>query len=207
MTDQTQTTTEPVLLPCPFCGGEADRMAAMGESWVRCMTCNAATEMFGTDTAAIAAWNRRPALSPPAEVLGMAANKVGAWIARRDSEYEAALADLTQPPCIDSLDDFGRTIYSALEDCPAMSVDKQADFIARAFWPLIATPTPAPAEVPFAAEDACLACNSPAQVDWQRVGPKLVEALERIKANDPNDPAQPWNVARAALAAAQPEGK
>jgi len=72
----------------------------MGESWVRCMTCNAATEMFGTDAAAIAAWNRRPALSPPAEV-------------------------------------------------------------------------------PFSAEDACLACNSstPAPVDWNVVGPKLVEEM------------------------------
>jgi len=43
------------------------------------------------------------------------------------------------------LDEFSRSIFGALSDCPAMSLDKQADFVARALWPTVATLTP-PAE-------------------------------------------------------------
>jgi hypothetical protein len=69
--------------------------------------------------------------------IGMAADEVGTWIAKRDKEYEDRLASLSEAPDISSQDDLSRTIYSAMQDCPATSEDKIADFIARAFWPKI----------------------------------------------------------------------
>ena len=56
------------LLPCPFCGGEARLTAAMGETWMRCIDCNAGSEMSGSHALAIAAWNRRTP-APEGEVV------------------------------------------------------------------------------------------------------------------------------------------
>lgn len=47
------------LLPCPFCGGEAHIITAVGESWVLCDKCKATTEAHTSRQFAIAAWNRR----------------------------------------------------------------------------------------------------------------------------------------------------
>lgn len=92
-------------------------------------------------------------LAPTAPVeasgsVGLAASEIGAHIAKRDAEYEAALADLTIKPDASSLEEFGRSIFGALSDCPAMSIDKQADFVARALWPAVSalSTTPARAE-------------------------------------------------------------
>lgn len=58
----------PKLLPCPFCGGEADTANfASGSVIVACRRpgpsggrpCTASTAPYGTEAAAIAAWNRR----------------------------------------------------------------------------------------------------------------------------------------------------
>lgn len=49
------------LLPCPFCGGEAEIVRAVGETWVRC-PCGAIgpnIDGIGSDEEAAAAWNRR----------------------------------------------------------------------------------------------------------------------------------------------------
>lgn len=47
------------LKPCPFCGGEAHIVTAVGESWVLCDKCRATTEMHASKQLAVAAWNRR----------------------------------------------------------------------------------------------------------------------------------------------------
>ena len=58
---------------------------------------------------------------------------------------------------------------------------------------------------------------TPAPVDWERVGPKLVEALESIRdvcagrnecvVSDKSASDHAYSVSQAVLAAAQPEGK
>lgn len=88
-------------------------------------------------------------LAPTAPVeasgsFGLAANEIGAHIAKRDAEYEAALADLTIKPDASNLEEFSRSIFGALSDCPAMSLDKQADFVARALWPVVSALRPQP---------------------------------------------------------------
>lgn len=52
------------LKPCPFCGGEADAISAVGETWVRCMTCEASGPSSSNDTHSITAWNTRPPTLP-----------------------------------------------------------------------------------------------------------------------------------------------
>lgn len=54
------------LKPCPFCGGEAELLEAVGETWAHCMTCGSSSAMFGgIDSAdkAVAAWNARTELT------------------------------------------------------------------------------------------------------------------------------------------------
>lgn len=77
--------------------------------------------------------------SASSPVVGLAANEVGAFIAKRDAEFEARLSGLTIEPDVSSCDELGRSIFGALTDCPSMSIDKQADFVARALWPAITT--------------------------------------------------------------------
>jgi Lar family restriction alleviation protein len=48
------------LKPCPFCGGEATVMEAVGEVWVKCSECHSSNGVSTGDRArAIAAWNTR----------------------------------------------------------------------------------------------------------------------------------------------------
>lgn len=50
---------EPVLKPCPFCGGEAG-ITAVGWRWtIKCDTCYVETELYETPEEAVEAWNRR----------------------------------------------------------------------------------------------------------------------------------------------------
>jgi hypothetical protein len=48
------------LLPCPFCGSRLiQRMAAMGEFWIRCRQCACSTDMRATQAEADELWNLR----------------------------------------------------------------------------------------------------------------------------------------------------
>lgn len=65
-TSTTPAGQEVALLPCPFCGGEAELTGHLApEYWVRCprIGCKASTEAFGTKSKAMAAWNART--TPP----------------------------------------------------------------------------------------------------------------------------------------------
>lgn len=49
-----------VLLPCPFCGGEASREFFNNDQWsIFCDGCHASAAMCETKPAAEAAWNTR----------------------------------------------------------------------------------------------------------------------------------------------------
>lgn len=48
-----------VLKSCPFCGGEAGVVKAVGEWWCKCLTCEVSTRLCGSEERAITAWNNR----------------------------------------------------------------------------------------------------------------------------------------------------
>lgn len=63
------------LKPCPFCGGEAERVnnsdaienVYAGSSYIRCMSCDAATRLhYGEKTDLLSSWNERADHSPDA---------------------------------------------------------------------------------------------------------------------------------------------
>lgn len=64
MTDN-RTTDETILLPCPFCGGEAEtcHVTQLWEPrdtyWVKCKNCRISGTHHTTEAAAITAWNTR----------------------------------------------------------------------------------------------------------------------------------------------------
>ena len=47
------------LLPCPFCGGEAEIHPAYYGCYVECIDCDASTRVEGFESDAIEAWNTR----------------------------------------------------------------------------------------------------------------------------------------------------
>jgi len=53
------------LLPCPFCGGDAEIDQDMGGFAAYCVSCDCAMDVYGPLESTIAAWNRRAA--PPPE--------------------------------------------------------------------------------------------------------------------------------------------
>ncbi|MBU2233140.1 MAG: Lar family restriction alleviation protein [Alphaproteobacteria bacterium] len=71
----TQTPTDPLrLVPCPFCGGEAERFEMADRAGVRCadIMCAGSHRLPSHGEDYVAAWNRRaaaPSVQPGAEVL------------------------------------------------------------------------------------------------------------------------------------------
>lgn len=63
------------LLPCPFCGGEANLTIGFdvpfhGESFIDCITCKIQTELHDSTEDAIAVWNKRAAPVTPVAQAG-----------------------------------------------------------------------------------------------------------------------------------------
>lgn len=78
------------LKPCPFCGGGARLLEAVGEAWARCTTCGASSAMFGgIDGAgkAVAAWNARAAVDD--EQFATAVHDGRAWQVVRECHVAA----------------------------------------------------------------------------------------------------------------------
>jgi hypothetical protein len=73
----------------------------------------------------------------PPMVQGRTAAEIGAWITERDRRFEEALEEAKGLASAASEEDFSRSVALVFELCPAMSADKQADFMARAFWPVV----------------------------------------------------------------------
>lgn len=47
------------LKPCPFCGGQGEHLVYGGDHWVKCMTCNATSNMVHSESGAVDIWNKR----------------------------------------------------------------------------------------------------------------------------------------------------
>jgi Lar family restriction alleviation protein len=55
------------LLPCPFCGGEAEADGLPNYAYYMCKECGASSKTCTTEENARAAWNRRVKLPEPPE--------------------------------------------------------------------------------------------------------------------------------------------
>lgn len=59
------------LLPCPFCGGEAETRKGLHEldNWVHCLVCRSKSGSFTTEETAIKRWNTRKPMERIVEQL------------------------------------------------------------------------------------------------------------------------------------------
>ena len=65
---QEECTKQGIVLPCPFCGGEAELKQLSGRWAVCCKTHCVGTKIHGNKAKALTAWNARQA--PPREEAG-----------------------------------------------------------------------------------------------------------------------------------------
>ena len=72
------------LKPCPFCGGEAEMLHAVGEWWAICKFCKATTEAHTDKGFAIAAWNARADYHGFEQAAIEAWESVKAWNSRAE---------------------------------------------------------------------------------------------------------------------------
>jgi Lar family restriction alleviation protein len=74
-------TNTPTLLPCPFCHGDKLRVVADHSYYGVCYGCGAEGPHQPDESAAIAAWNRRPSIRPDGEMVERACKIVheGVW--------------------------------------------------------------------------------------------------------------------------------
>ena len=74
------------LLPCPFCGGEAE-MTENSFIWVAiCKTCGGSTGLLDTEAEAVAAWNTRAERTCKRLVHGMERDRMVATVSWTCSE-------------------------------------------------------------------------------------------------------------------------
>lgn len=89
-----------VLKPCPFCGGEAERVdiddgECAGGSYIRCIRCNAGTAVhFDRKEQLYSSWNDRKVLAAvPLQIeVRRILDEYSAWIARPDPEVDRKIA-------------------------------------------------------------------------------------------------------------------
>jgi hypothetical protein len=123
------------LKPCPFCGGGGHAIRAMGETWVRCMTCESHGKVCSNHDAALTAWNTRPDEGEPVAVAGTMPGAAGFTTAI----FEAAKVPVGTPlytrpaPALDR-DRIAVCISTHMSlglgiDLPCVEVDKIADAI------------------------------------------------------------------------------
>lgn len=87
------------LLPCPFCGGEAELTGFKApEFWVWCPSCKASTDAHTCKGGAIAAWNTRAQT-----VFGMTLDEVRQMM-KRDAERERTCHAIDKGDCLDGSD-------------------------------------------------------------------------------------------------------
>lgn len=101
------------LLPCPFCGGQAD-YCETNAWWVRCNDCNAETEADMSPEAAAEIWNRRT--PPPSthvdveEEIACVVQSVNEWDDRTSPDDYPDHLLITSEELADLLRNFAATL-------------------------------------------------------------------------------------------------
>lgn len=124
------------LLPCPFCGGEAE-FNDTSSTWVRCADCGAEIECQIERKDALLAWNRRalPALPKTGDDLIDALWAAYAKVARSPEEDPDGLVNLIAlrdlvPSAIDVLvgkEDSEREKYAKVASAAVMKFRRKVD--------------------------------------------------------------------------------
>ena len=84
------------LLPCPFCGGEAeiDIILGVDERWlVRCPRCFCKTTTFANKKSALITWNTRKPMERIVEQLEEEAYETEVWDERYTDKYYKGVSD------------------------------------------------------------------------------------------------------------------
>lgn len=127
-------TQEMQLLPCPFCGGEAERIDIedgdnYGGSFVHCTVCDASGNIeFGFKENFISNWNRRTHAKPD---TGSAVEAV--WIGERDLEFLRE-GKYREAKVFNYEDDHRVTLHPASEAQGGWPTDKHVVTALNAFY-------------------------------------------------------------------------
>lgn len=88
------------LKPCPFCGGKAKLVLAMGQAWILCPECESSGPMSQSIEGAVGIWNKRVVNGPD-------------WVALHDS-LSKGLADLNEQ-CRRTMAEISLSIREAIQ--------------------------------------------------------------------------------------------